>query len=76
MSKGPKKNVSRLFYDKNDLFKWNPNKFKWNDKTLFMKFPTKLGRDILMKRHIIPNVAVRKWSGILPPSHKFRWKNV
>jgi hypothetical protein len=76
VSKGPKNNVSRLFYDKTDLFEWDPNKFKWDNKTPFMKFPTKLDRDILKKMHVIPNVAVRKWSGILPASHKFRWKNV
>jgi hypothetical protein len=70
--KGPKKVCINLFYGKMKSLGWDPNKFRWNASTPFMRFSTKLGRELLKARHDIPNVAVRKWHGILPADHNFK----
>jgi hypothetical protein len=70
------KKAIKLFYGQIQNLPWDPAKFRWNRSTPFMKFTTKSGREALKKRHVIPNVAVKKWSGILPANFKFKWKNV
>jgi hypothetical protein len=41
-----------------------------------MKYSAKMGRELLNKRHDIPNPVVRKWGGILVHIHKLRWNTV
>jgi hypothetical protein len=42
----------------------------------FMHFSANLGRKLLGKKHVIPNLADRKWQGVLPLNFRFRWKSV
>jgi hypothetical protein len=40
-----------------------------------MNYSADLGRQLMKKHHIIPNVVIRKWQGVLPETYKFRWDN-
>jgi hypothetical protein len=35
-------------------------------------YNTKHGRELLRQKHVLPNLAERKWPGILYISHKFQ----
>jgi hypothetical protein len=74
--KGPPKKEIKLFYRKTDSLSWDPGKLEWTRSIPFMKFTTKLGREILKRSKVVPDVAERKWSGILPTRFKLHWKNV
>ena len=74
--KGPKVQVVELFYGRINHLSWNLGKFQWDSQSPFMKYSTKLGRERLLSRLVIPNVAERKWSGVLPTNFKFRWKTI
>jgi hypothetical protein len=76
IKRGPRKTDTHLFYGLSDRLQWDPNRFQWNITTPFMCYTAELGRDILKKRHIVPNVVTIKWQGVLPMDYKLRWDNV
>jgi hypothetical protein len=41
-----------------------------------MNYAANLGRKLLQRKHVIPNVVVAKWQGVLPATYKLRWDNV
>jgi hypothetical protein len=41
-----------------------------------LKFTTKMGCEILKKRHVFPDPMSRKWGGVLAASHRLRWNTV
>jgi hypothetical protein len=73
--RGPKKISTNLFYGRSDMLDWDPKRYQWNSLVLFMSYTSKIGRNLLKQRHVIPNVVVRKWQGVLPATFKFKWDN-
>jgi hypothetical protein len=72
---GPKKTCTLLFYGRSDRLLWNPDQYQWDGATPIMNYTSELGRKMLKTRHVVPNVVMRKWQGVLPVSYKFRWDN-
>jgi hypothetical protein len=74
ISKGQKlrKYQVNLFYGRMDQLTWDPGRIRWPGNTPFMSYNTKQGRELLRKRHNIPNPVEQKWGGILPSSHTLR----
>jgi hypothetical protein len=75
VKKGPKKTHTLLFYGQSDHLMWNPNRYQWAGATPIMNYTSELGRRMLKLRHVVPNVVMRKWQGVLPVLYKFRWDN-
>jgi hypothetical protein len=65
ITRGPKKTCTYLFYGKSDSLTWNLERFQWNSNTPIMSYTAEMGREILKKRHIVPDVVTTKWQGIL-----------
>jgi hypothetical protein len=65
-----------FYYGRVDQLTWDPGRICWPSGIPLMSYSTKMERELLRKRHIIPNIAEQKWSGILPPSLEFKWKHV
>jgi hypothetical protein len=62
-----------------DCLSWDLDRFQWPSRestTPFMSFSANLGRKLLQKKHIIPNLVERKWQGVLPLTFTLRWKSV
>lgn len=79
VNKGPKKKSLLFYYGRLDWLNWDPKRLQWPGKqaaTPFMDYNVKLVRDLLREKHIIPNPVERKWQGILPFSHQFKWNTV
>jgi hypothetical protein len=74
--KGPRKKEVQLYFGKIDSLTWDPGRFVWTGAIPFMKYTTKLGREMLKRRKVVPDVVEKKWGGILPARFKLRWKNV
>jgi hypothetical protein len=72
----PKKACMYLFYGRSDKLKWDPKRFQWNSTTPFMSYTAEIGREILKKLHVVPDVILTKWQGILPGDYNLRWVNV
>ena len=75
VKRGPKKSIILLFYGKTQTLEWDPDRYEWPEEVHFMYFTTQSGRKILFKRHVIPAVVQKKWTGILPDTFKLRWLN-
>lgn len=41
-----------------------------------MHYSAKFGRELLRDKHPVPDVIQRKWQGILPLTHRLRWKTI
>ena len=74
--KGPKKVITHFFYGKTDLLKWDPNRFSWPGNTPYMMYTSKLGRQWLAQKHVLPDVVKRKWRGVLPVGFRLRWASI
>jgi hypothetical protein len=75
VKKGPKKTCMLMFYGRSDRLIWDPDCYQWDVGTLIMNYTLELGRKILKRRHVVPNVVMRKWQGVLPITYKLRWDN-
>jgi hypothetical protein len=76
ITRGPKKVITNLYYGQMDQLEWDPNRFTWTGNVPFMIYTTKLGRQWLTNRHVLPDVVDRKWRGILPQGFRLRWSTV
>lgn len=68
-----------MFYGRVDRLAWDPHKFQWatTDKaTQLMEFTSKMGRELLKKRHQVDNPITRKWGGVFPDNYRMQWKIV
>jgi hypothetical protein len=74
--KGPRKRKILLYYGKTRNLDWDPTRWKWPGSIDFMKYSTKMGRELLRKRHPPLQLAQHKWQPILPVDFRFRWTNV
>jgi hypothetical protein len=75
IKRGPKKTSTLLFYGRSDSLEWDPKRYQWNSTTPFMSYSAKLGRNILKRRHVVPNVVSVKWQGVLSENYRLRWDN-
>lgn len=77
---GRRKNKTevKLFFGIIAELPWDPGRYRWKDEkhNPLLAYSTKLGRELLSSKHIIPNVVDRKWQGILPTSYKLQWLRV
>jgi hypothetical protein len=76
VARGPKKIITNLYYGKTEHLEWDPNRFAWPGNLQFMKYNTKVGRQWLTNRHVLPDIVERKWRGILPRGFRLRWSTV
>jgi hypothetical protein len=82
VTRGPKKRSILLFYGRVDQLLWDPSRHSWNfpnekgETPPFMAFSAHLGRSILRRKHVVPDVVTRKWGGILAPTYKLHWTTV
>jgi hypothetical protein len=79
VTKGPRKLVTLFFYGRCDQLEWDPNRYKWEEATnanMFLAYSSNMGRRLLKRHHVVPNVIERKWIGVLPLNFKLRWDNV
>jgi hypothetical protein len=58
--KGPKKKSIMLYYGKVRSLEWDPTRLKWPEGMEFMHYSTKLGRNLLRKRHPPLQLAAKK----------------
>jgi hypothetical protein len=58
--KGPKKKAILLYYGKVRSLEWDPTRLKWPEGMEFMHYSTKLGRNLLRKRHPPLQLAAKK----------------
>lgn len=70
-----------LYYGRIDKLDWDPDRLEWpvderKKPTPLMSFTSKLGREILKKKIVVPNPVTRKWSGVLPQAFRLRWLTV
>lgn len=75
IERGQRKVKEKLYYGRIDLLDFDPNCIKYRDDISFMSYTTKTGRALLKRHHLVPNLA-RKWTGVLPAHHNFRWTTV
>jgi hypothetical protein len=76
ITRGTKKSSILMYYGRVEDLSWDPNRYQWSGGISFMSFTSKLGRNLLKSKHVVPPVIERKWSGILPITYKLRWRNV
>lgn len=72
---GQRKIKSSLYHGRIDRLDFDPSLVKYHDDIGFMSYTTKSGKALLKRHHQIPNLA-RKWIGVLPEDHQFRWTTV
>ena len=41
-----------------------------------MQYTSKMGKEFLQKKHVIPNLVTRKWGMVLIRTHKLHWNTV
>jgi hypothetical protein len=75
VQRGPKKVCTYFFYRRSDRLLWDPDRYQWDAATPFMSYSAELGRKILKRRHIVPDVILTKWEGVLPLDYKLSWDN-
>jgi hypothetical protein len=73
LQEGRKKHGIKFFYGWMDQLTWNSGRFEQrrNAHTPLLIYSTKQGHELLRNKHVLPNLAKKKWSGILPINHKF-----
>jgi hypothetical protein len=79
ITRGPQKKQILLCYGQVDTLQWDPARIQWpcgDSTTPFMSYSASLGRKLLQKKHVIPDLVERKWQGILPLNFRLRWKSV
>lgn len=75
IEQGQRKTKASLYYGRIDRLDFDPSLIKFRDDVSFMSYTTKHGRDLLRRHHRVPNLS-RKWTGILPEHHQFKWTTV
>ena len=76
IKRGPKKSCTYFFYSRSDRLRWDPERYEWDVFTSIMNYTTELGRNIFKQRHVVPEVILKKWQGILSLDYKLRWNNI
>lgn len=71
-----KKSCTRFYYGRTDQLDWDPNRFKWGNTIPFMAYAAAMGRGLLKKKHIVPEVVPSKWQGIIQANYRLKWLNV
>jgi hypothetical protein len=75
-TKGPRRKSILLYYGKIRELNWDPARLKWPGDVDFLKYSTKLGRDLLRKRHLPLQLVFKKWPQTLLDNFRFRWTNI
>jgi hypothetical protein len=79
VTRGPKQRTILLYYGRVDQLSWDPARYAWNlpntkgEQPAFMNYSAQLGRSLLRWKHVVPDVVIRKWEGVLAPSYRLRW---
>ena len=72
----PKKEVTQLYYGKTAHLEWDLERLAWPGNMQFTMYTSKLVRQWLAGRHVIPDVVENKWRGILPQGFRLRWSTI
>lgn len=75
VTRGPKNMCMHLLYGQNNLLDWNLVRYQRNTFVPLLHYTANVGRKILKKRYMVPNIVVKKWQGVLPIMFKFKWNN-
>jgi hypothetical protein len=74
VSRGPKKKQILLLFGKISALCLDPGRVQWSNDKPFMTYTTKMGREILCKKQLVPHIPTLRWSNYLPPGSTFNWK--
>ena len=70
---------TQLFYGKTKLLEWDPHRFEWQggERNIpLLEYTSQLGREMLKKQHILPNLVTKKWQGVLHHDFRLQWSSV
>lgn len=74
-SRGQKKLPVLMYYGKIKELIFDPQRIRWPNQKPFLQYTTKMGREILAKKHPLLQLAQSKWQGVLNVNYKFSWNN-
>jgi hypothetical protein len=70
-SRSQRQTLMRFFYGKIVELLFDPVRTQWESYTPFLDYTTQLGKAMLRRRHLLEDLAAKKWSMLLPPNFQF-----